>query len=249
MGIFIPSYPRGFSNSNYAPRFKKGYKKSPAVTFMFDANNAWSAAAAVTRINNGYLKEALHKYDEVQECVVLDKEANKVLVRKMLDAGQGWTDEDAARGAKAREYWQAQLMKIVSGTANDFESNAIKVANKEQIESAFDLAVLSSLVASAERGMAKDAANDAKSQLSSVHVGNVGEQMVLKGAEVMTVGAISDFGKYRVDAKFEGNIFTWWSGKTYAVGATISVKGKVKGHIKDRATNAAVTQLNYVKEA
>ena len=110
MGIFIPSYPRGFSNSNYVPRFKKGYKKA-APTFMFKAEDVWSAAAAAQRINGTYLKEATYSYDETSERTVLNKEANKVLVRQLLDANQGWTEEDVARGATARAYWQTQLMK------------------------------------------------------------------------------------------------------------------------------------------
>ena len=171
-----------------------------------------------------------------------------MLVRKLLDANQGWTEEDVARGAEARAYWQAQLLKMVGDTANDFEKTAIQVANKESIEGNYDLAVLSSLVASAERGKAREVVNDSKMETNSKHVGNVGDHFALKDAEVIAVGAMSDFGKYRVDAKFNGNLFTWWSGKAYDVGSKINVKGKIKGHIQDRATKVAVTQLNYVKE-
>lgn len=249
MGIFIPSYPRGFgrSNSNYTPRFKKGYKKA-APTFMFKAEDVWSAAAAAQRINGTYLKEATYSYDEASERTVLNKEANKVLVRQLLDTNQGWTEEDVAVGAEARAYWQNNLVKMIGGTANDFEQTAIALANKEQIESNYDVAVISSLIASAQRGKAKEALMEVKANSDSKHVGTIGNHVALNNVEVLAVGSLSDFGKYRVDAKFEGNLFTWWSGKTYPVGAAISVKGKVKGHTKDRDTNAAITQLNYVKE-
>lgn len=248
MGIFTPVYPRG----GFAPRRNYPSKTYPKkVTFMFKAEDVWSAAAAATRINEGYLKEPKFKgHEDANGYFVQTQthEANKTLVRKLLDANQGWTEEDVAVGAEARAYWQAQLMKIVGDRANDFERMAIAVANKETIENNYDLAVLSSLIASAQRGKTRDAVNDVKLSVDSKPQGVVGEHMVLKNAEVLTVGPMADFGKFRVDVKCEDNLYTWWSGVSYATGAKISVKGKVKGHIKDRGTNAAVTQLNYVKE-
>lgn len=244
MGIFLPSYSRpsyGYRRSN-KPR-------TPVTLFSYKAEDVWSAAAAATRINGGYLKEATFRYDEDQERSVQVKEANKVLVRQLLEATQGWIEEDVARGAEARAYFaQGGLMKLLEGSANDFETTAINIAQKDVIESAYDLAVLSSLIASAERSAKRDHEAHVKRNLDTKHVGKVGDHFMLRNAEVIAVGNLSDFGKYRVDAKFDGNLFTWWSSKSYAVGSTISVKGKVKGHINDRATNVAVTQLNYVKE-
>lgn len=250
MGIFLPSYSRSYA----APRrnFPRNAARKPkGPMFMFKAEDVWAAAAAATRINGTYLKEPQFEAREDEngyQMLVPVKEANKVMVRKMLDAGQGWTDEDMTEGAEARAYWQAQLMKIVGGTANDFEQTAIAAANKEQVENNFDLAVIASLIASAKRGKAREQLNDAKSNMDSKHQGTVGDHLVLRNAEVIATGPLADFGKYRVDAKLDGNLFTWWSSKSYAAGSQISVKGKVKGHTKDRATNTAVTQLNYVKE-
>lgn len=250
MGIFIPSYPRGFAGTNY-PRKSWPKKRPAAATFMFKSEDVWAAAAAAMRVNGEYLKEPQFKAvldSEGYQQMVQTKEANKVMVRKMLGENQGWTDEDVSRGATAREYWQSQLLKIVGGTANDFEQTAISIANKEQIETSYDVAVVASLIASAERNKTKDAANDVKLQTNSKHVGTVGEKIELTNAEVLAVSGLTDFGKYRVDVKCEGNLYTWWSGKSYKSGDWVSVKGKVKGHVVDRGTNVAVTQLNYVKE-
>jgi hypothetical protein len=257
MGIFIPSYPR--ANYSYgrrnrdlgiANKYPKKAKSTP--TFMFKSEDVWSAAAAATRINGGYLKEPVFTSAQNEDgdlVTIQTKDANKALVRKLLEGVQGWTEEDVAVGAEARAYWQAQLMKLVGGTANDFEQTAINLANKETVENNYDLAVISSLIASAQRGKAREQLNETKSNLDSKHQGTVGDHLVLRNAEVIATGPLADFGKYRVDAKLDGNLYTWWSSKTYAAGSQISVKGKVKGHTKDRATNTAVTQLNYVKEA
>jgi hypothetical protein len=218
---------------------------------MYNANDVWAAAACATQINNGYLKEATFRPvtdENGYTTMVQDKEANKVMVRNMLAANATYTQEDIERGNKAREYWKTNLLKMLSGAANDFEQTAIALANKETIETVYDVSVIASLVASAERALARDAVNDVKLQSNSVHQGKVGETVRVGDAEVLVVRYNANFGKYRVDVRSNGNLFSWWASKDYTVGARINVKGKVKAHYADRDTNVAVTQLNYVKE-
>lgn len=229
--------------NSYVPRMNKSTPK-----FDYATADGWSAAAAAMRINGVYLKEDSYKYDEATNTSTLDKSANKWLVKKMLEAGNGWTEEDVARGEAARTYWQSMLLKMMTSNANEFEQNAIRIANGERLENNYDVAVLSSLIASAERGMARDVINDVKANLPSKFQGKQGDTLVIKNAEVINVGSITDFGKYRVDVNAEGNLYSWWSSKTYTPGSVISVKGRVKSHYNDRATNTQVTQLNYVKE-
>jgi hypothetical protein len=238
----------------YAPRplpnFSKPYSGAKAkAVFMYKAEDVWAAAACANRINGGYVKEATFKWDEALHQSVLDKEANKVMVRNMLATGaKAWGEEDIERGNAAREYWKTNLLKMLSGAANDFEQTAIALANKEQIETVYDVSVISSLIASAERALAKDAVNDIKMQSNSVHVGKVKDNVMVPDAEVLTVRYNNNFGMYRVDVRSKGNLFSWWSKKNYTVGDRVTIKGKVKAHYADRDTNVAVTQLNYVKE-
>lgn len=241
MGIFLPSYSR---SSTYYRRSNK--PRTPVTTFSYSANDAWSAAAAATRINNGYLKEAKFEYDEDKGGTFLVAEANKVMVRKLLEANQGWTEEDVARGAEARAYWaQGGLIKLMEGSANSFETTAISIAQKEVIDSAYDLAVLSSLIASAERGSKRDELAQVKRVAGSRHVGAVGEKITLTNMEVLSSRYVESIGKYRNEAKLEGNLYAWWGNEIKT--ATVSVKGKIKAHITDRDTGAKVTQLNYTK--
>jgi hypothetical protein len=241
----------------YAPRplpnFSKPYSgvKAKAV-FMYAAEDVWAAAAAATHINGGYLKEATFRAvtdDNGYTTMVQDKEANKVMVRNMLATGnKPWDKADVERGAAAREYWKNNLLKLLSGAANDFEQTAINLANKEQIESVYDVSVISSLIASAERALARDAVKEVKAQTNSKHQGKIGERLDIIEAEVISIRLNADFGKYRVDVRSNDNLYSWWSSKNYEVGARVTVKGKVKSHYADRDTNVAVTQLNYVKE-
>ena len=236
MAIYMPTH---YRSNRYPVRSNK--PRTPVTTFSYEAKDAWSAAAAVTRLNGGYVKEEY--YDADHESRI---RPNKVLVREMLEAGRGWTDEDVARGAEAREYWKGGLIKIMAGTANSFESSAISIAGKDTIESAYDLAVLSSLIAGAERGAQRDELNNTKSTMSSQHMGRVGEALDLKDAEVMSSRYVQSIGKHRNEVKHAGNLYAWW-GNSLSVGAHITVKGKVKAHIADRDTGAKVTQLNYTK--
>ena len=243
MTVWLPTY-SARTHKNFKARSER-----PVTTFSYPAQDAWSAAAAATRINQGYLKEPTFEYDEDQNKSVQTAEANKVMVRKMLEAGQGWTDEDVVRGAEACTYWQGGLIKLMAGTANNFETSAISIAGKDTIESAYDLAVLSSLIASAERGAKRDEVNHAKSLSDSVHVGKIGEHFRLANVEVIATHYVQAYNKFRIEAKSDGNLYMWWSSKDHKTNDLINVKGKVKAHIIDRATSAKVTQLNYVKEA
>jgi hypothetical protein len=240
-----------FYRRAYAPRVSAGYNKPQKAAFMYKAEDVWAAAASAMRVNGQYLKEATYRSvtdENGYTTMVQEKESNKVLVRQMLAANTTYTEEDIERGNKARGYWKNNLLKLLGGTANDFEQTAIALANKEQIETVYDVSVIASLIASAERNIAKDAVNDVKLQTNSVHVGKVGDAVRVGDAEVLTVYYNANFGKYRVDVRSNGNLFSWWASKGYDVGARINVKGKVKAHYADRDTNVAVTQLNYVKE-
>lgn len=242
MTVWLPTY-SAQTHKNFKARSER-----PVTTFSYPAQDAWSAAAAATRINGGYLKEDKFEYVEGQG-LVRTAEANKVMVRKMLEEGQGWADEDVVRGAEACTYWQGGLIKLMAGTAGCFETSAISIAGKDTIESAYELAVLSSLVASAERGAKRDEVNHVKSLSDSVHVGKIGEHFRLANVEVIATYYVQSYNKFRIEVKCDGNLYTWWSNKAYKAGDVTSVKGKVKAHIIDRGTNTKVTQLNYVKEA
>ena len=236
MAFYFPAYSR---SKTYPVRSSK--PREPMITFSYSADDAWSAAAAVTRLNGGYVKEEY--YDADHEARI---RPNKVLVREMLEAGLGWTDEDVVRGAEAREYWKGGLIKIMAGTANSFESSAVSIAGKDTIESAYDLAVLSSLIVSAERGAQRDDLNTAKFTLNSQHMGRVGQALDLKDAEVISSRHVPSIDKYRNEAKHDGNLYAWW-GKSLSVGSHVNVKGKIKAHVADRDTGIKVTQLNYTK--
>lgn len=244
MAIYLPS---SYYRKPIRPRYeKRNFSKMSKQTFEYSAEKVWAAAAAANRINNGYEKFDLTDYDN-EGNVVKNTVANKKMVGKMLNEDSGWTDDDIKVGAAAREYWIGILLKVIGGTANDFEKTAVELAQKEVITDFYGVAVISSLISSADRGRAIEQANTAKVSTDSVHVGKAGEQVILEGAEIISSVYNANFGKHRNEAIFKNNVFTWW-GNSYNVGETIQVKGRVRDHIVDRNSNVQITRINYVRE-
>lgn len=243
MGIFIPHRSRGYGNAFQ----RRGHQpRKPLAEFSFDAVDVWSAAAAATRINGGYLKEPQFKYSEEQRTSVQVAEPNRTLVFRMLKESQAYSKEDADRGAAARAHWQAALLRVLSDTANDFERTAVRVADQDKITTTLDLAVLCSLVASAERAVQREEMLEAKRVIPSQYQGKTGDKLNIRGAQVITVRYKDDFGKYWIEATADGNLYAWW-GQQMEVGSVVDFKGRVKRHFKDHNADTAVTQLNYVK--
>lgn len=209
----------------------------------YNATDVWSAAAAATRINNGYVKEREATYDWEKQLTTITRETNKSIVLEMLKNNSGWAQEDIDEGQLARDYWQGNMIKILSDTANPFERAAIAVSNKDTIDNFYDIAVLASLVASYRRAKTVERITELKG--NSQFCGNIGEHFVARGNVVISHYS-DNFGKYRNELiTEEGNVFSWWGNKA-DVGSAIHIKGKVKVHHNER-NGSKVTQLNYVK--
>ena len=237
MAIWMPSYSPA---RRYYARGKAPTKVTPMKSHSADI--VWAAAAAAQRMNGGYYKEPHWSTDHEAELP-----ANKVLVMRLLEAGEGWTDEDMARGRNAREHWQqGGIIKLMSGKASDFETTAIGIAQKDVIEAYYDVAVISSLIAAAERDIKRQELNNAMLLSNSQHVGKVGDKISLIDVEIISSRYIDSVGKSRIDARHGENIYSWW-GMGYKPGDCVSLTAKIKVHGTDRDTGVKVTKLNYVK--
>ena len=99
---------------------------------MFTADQVWGLAIAADRINGGYLKEPVYDFEVDQRNPV--KEANKAMVKRWLREGDfsAATAEDIERGRTVRHYFNGFLLKELSGKINDFEKQALKIAQKDE---------------------------------------------------------------------------------------------------------------------
>lgn len=207
---------------------------------MFTADQVWGLAIAADRINGGYLKEALYDFNVDQRLPV--KEANKVMVKKWLREQNfsAATAEDIDRGRVVRHYFNGFLLKELSGKINDFERQALKIAQKEEFtgRDMLDFSIISCLPSVMLRDQARNELTReirASERLSA----NVGDAVVID-VDVINSRFSTEYNKYRITARAGESFVDFWFGKDLK--GTHRIKAKVKQHRGDNTT-----QLNYVK--
>jgi hypothetical protein len=205
---------------------------------QFTADQVWGAAVAADRINGGYIKEPVYS----RNLDVIEKEPNKVIVKGWLRENSfgAITEADYAAGREIRHYFNGLLLKELSGKINDFERQALKIAQKDEFtgRDMLDFAIISCLPAAMLRDQSrKELDSDIRSstQLSAA----VGDR-VQGEIEVIKSFYSKDYNKFRITAKLGDSFVDFWFGKDLK--GTVGIKGKVKAQ---RGNNT--TQLNFVK--
>ena len=205
---------------------------------QFTADQVWGAAVAADRINGGYIKEPVYS----RNLDVIEKEPNKVIVKGWLRENSfgSITEADYAAGREIRHYFNGLLLKELSGKINDFERQALKIAQKDEFtgRDMLDFAIISCLPAAMLRDQARkelDSSIRSSTQLDAA----VGDR-VQGEVEVIKSFYSKDYNKYRITAKLGDSFVDFWFGKDLK--GTVGIKGKVKAQ---RGNNT--TQLNFVK--
>ena len=102
-----------------------------------NADDVWAAACMAQRLNQGYIK--------VSEDAPAGQ-TNRNLVTQYLADTSKITDEDRVQGKEVRKFYQAYTFKILKGIKlSDFDNTAMLLANRETIDTGFDIAVITSL--------------------------------------------------------------------------------------------------------
>ena len=99
---------------------------------MFTADQVWGLAVAADRINGGYLKEDEWLPNATPPC--RGRQANKLMVKQWLREGafSEATAEDIEKGREIRNYFNGFLLKQISGKINDFEAQALRIAQMDE---------------------------------------------------------------------------------------------------------------------
>jgi hypothetical protein len=205
---------------------------------MFTADQVWGCAVAADRINGGYLKEPVY----ARNLDVIEKQANKVMVKQWLREGSfGFvTAADIEQGREIRHFFNGLLLKELSGKINDFERQALKIAQKDEFTNRdmLDFAIVSCLPASMLREQSrKELASDIRS--STQLAAAVGER-VQGQIEVVKCFYSKDYNKYRITATLGDSYVDFWFGEELK--GSVNIKARVKTQRGD-----LTTQLNFVK--
>ena len=208
---------------------------------IFTADHVWALAVVADRINGGYLKDTEWLPNATPPCK--GREANKLMVKEWLREGSNPTTEaDVTEGQRVRNHFKGFLLKQMAGRINDFEQQALKIAQKDEFtgRDLLDFAIISCLPASARRDQErKDLQREvvASTQLT----GNLGDKIV-GDIEVIKSHYSAIYGKFKVNARMGESFVDFWFTKELVKGSNVRVEGKIKNVRGDKTT-----QLNYVK--
>jgi hypothetical protein len=205
---------------------------------MFTADQVWGCAVAADRINEGYLKESVY----ARNLDVIEKQANKLMVKDWLRTNSFGmvTAADIEKGREIRHFFNGFLLKELSGKINDFERQALKIAQMDEFtgRNMLEFAVISCLPAAMIREQSKkELTSDIRN--STQLQGSVGDK--IQGDITVVKSYYSkDYDKFRITARLADAFVDFWFGKELT--GSVSIKAKIKSVRGDNTT-----QLNFVK--
>ena len=210
---------------------------------MFTADQVWGLAVAADRINGGYFKEDVYVMEN--QCHKRVTQANKLMLKEWLRNGATTeaTEADVERGREVRHFFNGFLLKELSGKINDFERQALKIAQMEEFTSKnlLEFAIVSCLPAAMLREQSrKELDSDIRS--STQLTGNVGDR-IEGDIEVVKCYFSQEYSKFRITAKLVDSFVDFWYNTSMKTGDVVKIKAKIKSI---RSNNT--TQLNYVKK-
>ena len=213
--------------------------KAPKISYS--TNDVFAAACAAQRINGEYLKDDKNLYDADGQVTKVEKIANKKLTSQFLRGDFEVSDEDREQGQEVRQYCNSLTFKILQGKIlSDFEQTMLKIADKETVDSFYDIAVVSSLPASYERSKARlEQSNRLRDHQGCLNQAE-GTKVDLE-IEVVRCNYSNNWDTYYVTAIVENAVVFFAFRNQIEIGSKIRVKGKIKSHKED------CTQLSHVK--
>lgn len=198
-----------------------------------NANDVWAAACAAQRINGAYLKT-------IEEGK--NTETNRQIMDNFIANTDLITEADREQGELVRKYYKGLTFKILQGKKlNDFDNTAMVIANRDVIESNYDVAVIASLPSCYERGVKRDKDNRKLETASGGFIGRLGEKVKVN-VEVVRSTFSQQWNVYFVSGVTDKDQAVFFSYKQpINAGKLIIAEGTVKRHGEN------ITQLNRVK--
>jgi hypothetical protein len=154
------------------------------------------------------------------------------------------TAEDIAKGQEIRNYFNGFLLKQIAGKINEFEQQALRIAQMDEFtnRNMLEFAIVSCLPSVMLRDQSRnDLAREVRH--STQLTGAVGDK-IQGEIEVVKCYYSKDYDKFRVTAKLVDSFVDFWYNSNLNVGDRISIKAKIKSVRGDNTT-----QLNFVKRA
>jgi hypothetical protein len=150
------------------------------------------------------------------------------------------TAADIEKGREIRHFFNGFLLKELSGKINDFERQALKIAQMDEFtgRNMLEFAIISCLPAAMLREQSK---KELTSEIrnSTQLQGSVGDK--IQGDITVVKSYYSqEYAKFRITARLADAFVDFWFGKELT--GSVSIKAKIKSVRGDNTT-----QLNFVK--
>jgi len=203
------------------------------IPLNINADIVWGAACQAQRLNQGYIK--------VSEDAPAGQ-TNRNLVMQFIADPTQITPEDMEQGKQARKFFQAFTFKILKGIKlSEFDNTAMLIANRDTIDTNFDIAILTSLPSSYERGMKRQTVDQRIAFAKGGLIGRVTEK-VSTSIEVLKSFYSQQWNtNYVTGITSDDQVLFFAYKQSLEVGKQFNIFGTVKAH-RDN-----VTQLNRVK--
>lgn len=222
---------KSFSRNPYAYRKPKYTKPTP---LGLKADDVWSAAVQAQSINGSYVKA-------IAPGIHAHKTNRQIMAELLADTTQ-ITQESRDKAEDVRKYFKAFTFKILQGkNLNEFNNTAMTIANRDVIDTNYDIAVIASLPASYEKGSKRDAVDRRINFASGGFLGTVGDKVTVK-IEVVKKLYSQNYTTWYITGLTDDDKVLFFSYKhQIEIGDCVTIEGKVKSH---RDTS---TQLSHVK--
>ena len=211
---------------------------------MFTADQVWGLAVAADRVNEGYFKEPVWNTPEDGTPPKVIKDANKLLVKQWLRTNNFTvaTTEDIAKGQEVRNYFNGFLLKQISGKINEFEQQALRIAQMDEFtgRNMLEFAIVSCLPSVMIRDQSRnELAREVRG--STQLTGAVGDK-IQGEIEIVKSYYSQEYNKFRITARLVDSFVDFWYNTNIDAGSRVSIKAKIKSVRGDNTT-----QLNFVK--
>lgn len=224
-----------YAYRNLARRNPYGYRKPSynKPSFSYEADKVWGAAVVAFRANNGYVKAIAPG---------TNKSTNRQLMEQLLRDNVPLLEADIEEGRKMRRYFQTLTFRIIEGKAlTPFLTQAMQLAEKEQITDNLGIGTIASLPATYEKMTSRDDTERKIKWARGGFVGQVGDK-TKQTIEVVKQIWSQNWNTYYITGINNQDQVLFFSYKeNIEIGSCVTIEGKIKSH-RDNST-----QLSHVK--
>jgi hypothetical protein len=198
-----------------------------------NADDVWAAACMAQRLNQGYIK--------VNEDAPAGQKNRSLVTRYLADTTK-ITDEDREEGKLVRKFYQGYTFKILKGIKlSEFDNTAMLLANRDTIDTGFDVAVITSLPSGYERGVKQQTVDQRIQFARGGLIGTIGDKVSPSIEVIKSVFSQNWNTHYITGITGDEQVLFFAYKQQLEVGKMFDIYGTVKAH-RDNTT-----QLNRVK--